>query len=63
MNLGSLSDVILLLSVFDEDYLRAVLINAKAGWFEQESWTYWHYKLHITAIGQQVPPLPQRIIK
>lgn len=63
MNFGGLADVVLLLNAFDEDYLRTVLISAKAGWFEPESWAYWHYKLHVTAIGQQVPPLPKRIIE
>lgn len=63
MDLGALTDVVLLLEAFDEDYLRKVLSIAVAGWFQPESWAYWHYKLHLVSISDALPVMPPRVIK
>ena len=59
MNLGDYSDVQRLAEAVGDDHLRAVLVHADAGWFDERSWAYWHYRLGL-AEPEQVPPLPQR---
>lgn len=59
MTLGTFDDVRRLMSTVDEDALRDVLASAEAGWFDERSWHYWHYKLSVAELGK-VPPLPKR---
>ena len=59
MNLGTFEDVQTLKSVCSQDMLREVVSNAEAGWFDAQSWTYWHYILGL-AETDCVQPLPQR---
>ena len=59
MNLGDYSDVQRLAEAVGDDHLRAVLAGADAGWFDERSWAYWHYRLGL-AEPEQVPPLPHR---
>ena len=59
MHLGDYADVQRLAEAVGDDYLKAVLIHADAGQFDERSWAYWHYRLGL-AEPEQVPPLPQR---
>ena len=62
MNIGDYADVRLLASQVGDDVFREVLAQAEAGWFNDRSWTYWHYRLGLSDMDQ-VPPLPARIFK
>lgn len=59
MNIGDYDDVQLLANQLADDALRNVIAHAKAGQFNDRSWTYWHYRLGLAAL-EQVPPLPVR---
>ncbi len=59
MNLGDYSDVQCLADAVGDDHLRAVLARADAGWFDERSWAYWHYRLGLVE-PERVPPLPKR---
>ncbi len=59
MYLGDYADAQRLAEAVGDDYLRAVLVHADAGFFDERSWAYWHYRLGL-AEPEQVPPLPQR---
>jgi hypothetical protein len=61
MNLGDWADVQLLARAVGDDYLRAVIRTAEAGQFNERSWAYWHYRLHLAEV-ERVPPLPERRI-
>ena len=61
MNLGDWDDVQILARAVGDDYLRAVIRTAEAGQFNERSWAYWHYRLHLAKVGR-VPPLPERTI-
>lgn len=59
MNMGDFDDAKYLLeSVGDEAFIKA-LKNAQAGWFNERSWHYWHYRLELCLFGE-VPALPVR---
>lgn len=60
MNLGEWDDVLQLLSQYSVEDLVRVLQAAPAGVFSMRSWSYWHYRLGLTAPTQTSPPLPQR---
>ena len=62
MNIGDHADVQLLASQVGDDVLREVLTQAEAGWFNDRSWAYWHYRLGLSEVDQ-VPPLPMRMFK
>ena len=62
MNIGDYADVRLLASKVGDDVLREVLTHAEAGWFNERSWTFWHYFLDLAEVDQ-VPPLPVRRFK
>ena len=62
MNLGDWADVQILARAVGDDYLRAVIRTAEAGQFNERSWAYWHYRLHLAEVGR-VPPLPERKIE
>lgn len=59
MNLGTFEDARYVEAELGEDYLRRVLKEARPGWFEPRSWTYWHYRLGLARSGE-VPDLPRR---
>jgi hypothetical protein len=59
MNIGDHDDAQLLAKQVGDDALREVLTHAQAGWFNDRSWHYWHYRLSLSKVNQ-VPPLPVR---
>lgn len=59
MSRGDYQDVLLVLEQFGERQLREVIGSAEAGWFDDRSWHYWHYKLGLAEPGR-VPPSPVR---
>jgi hypothetical protein len=42
--------------------LRAVIDHAEAGWFRPRSWSYWHYRLGLVEPGDDMPPMPERVL-
>ena len=59
MNIGDYTDVQALVCQVGDDVLRSVLSHAQAGQFNERSWSYWHYRLGLSSLGD-VPPLPAR---
>lgn len=59
MNIGDYEDVQKLADHVGDEYLRDVLEHAEIGQFSERSWTYWHYRLGLSAI-EEVPPLPNQ---
>lgn len=59
MNLGDYDDVLALVALTGDDYLREILRRAEIGQFSPRSWAYWHYRLGLAAPGQ-VPAMPTR---
>lgn len=59
MNLGDYADVQKLAAQVGDEVLCEVLAHAEAGQFNARSWTYWHYRLGLSEVGQ-VPPMPVR---
>ena len=59
MNLGDWDDVNAMQRQLSNEVLREALRHAEAGQFNARSWTWWHYRLGLAAVGQ-VPPLPAR---
>jgi len=62
MNIGDYEDVQALAEHVGDDVLRDVLTHADAGWFNERSWHYWHYRLGLAEL-EQVPPMPSRQIE
>lgn len=62
MNTGEYGDVCAVSEALGDEGLRAVLVQAEAGQFNERSWHYWHYRLGLAEPGQ-VPPLPVRRIE
>ena len=61
MNLGDWQDVVDMVDVVGEDYLRGVLVRAEAGQLNERSWHYWHYRLGLAEYeNKPVPPMPVR---
>lgn len=59
MNIGDYYDVQALASQVGDEVLRAVLMHAEAGQFNDRSWAYWHYRLGLSSL-EHVPALPVR---
>jgi len=59
MNIGDFEDVQRLEALAGTEMLVDVLTQAEIGQFTPRSWSYWHYRLGIAAIGE-VPALPSR---
>lgn len=59
MDIGDYFDVQALAHLVGDDVLCEVLTHAEAGWFNERSWTYWHYRLGLAKVDK-VPPLPMR---
>ena len=53
---GTVNDIRVARSCFDEDDFRDALKRAHPGIFDPRSWAYWHLMLRI----DPVPPLPER---
>ena len=60
MDLGTYEDTRDLVRLVGTDRLCAVIDRAEAGWFRPQSWSYWHYRLHLTEPGVDPPPMPTR---
>ena len=60
MDIGDYADVQALAAEVGEDALREVLTHAEAGQFSKRSWAYWHYRLGLAAVEDDVPPVPVR---
>ncbi|WP_419165382.1 hypothetical protein [Candidatus Palauibacter sp.] len=56
MTWGTVDDIGLARSYFDEDDFRAALRQAHPGIFDPRSWAYWHLVLGM----EPAPPLPER---
>ncbi len=61
MRMGDFEDMETIARQVGDDTLRDVIMHAEAGWFDEPSWYYWHYRLNLSEIGE-VPPLPKRMI-
>ena len=59
MDIGDYADVQWLATQVGDEVLREVLAHAQAGYFNERSWAYWHYRLGLCGVDQ-VPPLPVR---
>lgn len=59
MDIGDYADVQRLAEIAGDAVLREALIHAEAGQFSERSWSYWHYRLGMSAPGK-VPPMPAR---
>lgn len=59
MNIGDYDDVLALIRLVGNTYLREVIADAEIGQFNARSWHYWHYRLGLAEPGE-VPPLPNR---
>lgn len=60
MDFGTLEDTQRLVATFDTERLATVLRHAEIGWFRPHSWSYWHYRLGLTAADKNPPPMPER---
>ena len=58
MTYGTIEELRVVRSHFDDDELRATLRRAHAGVFNARSWSYWHLMLDLGT----PPPLPKRRI-
>jgi len=56
MTLGSWDEAALVRSLFGDDALREVLVDAPPGVFDSRSWNYWHLVLDASP----APALPRR---
>lgn len=59
MDIGDHADVETLAALIGDEGLREIVRHAQPGQFRPRSWTYWHYRLGLSSVGQ-VPPLPAR---
>jgi hypothetical protein len=60
MNLGTYADIRRLERVFDVEELRAVMLRAKPGWFNERSWDFWRGRLRSGGSGMIPETPPQR---
>jgi len=60
MNIGDFFDMQEVEKEVGKERLRQVIAKAQPGWFNPRSWHFWHYRLGITNIGDDVPPLKTR---
>lgn len=60
MNIGDYDDVQLLAKEVGDASLREVLIHAEIGQFNERSWAYWHYRLGLAEIPEEIPAMPKR---
>jgi hypothetical protein len=62
LNLGTAADCAALEEEMGTQTERTAVEKAEPGWFNERSWTYWHYRLGITPWGDEPPSLPVRHI-
>jgi hypothetical protein len=60
MDIGDYDDIQALAGLLGDDMLRIVLARAEAGWFDERSWAYWHYRLGLADADNDPPPRPTR---
>lgn len=60
MNIGDYDDVQRLIAAVGTGPFREAIQGAEPGWFSERSWTYWCYRLGLTAPGETVPGMPRR---
>ncbi len=60
MNIGDYADVQYLAAKVGDAVLREVLTHAEAGQFHERSWVYWHYRLGLASVEDDIPALPTR---
>jgi len=60
MNVGDFGDMQVVAAEVGDERLRTVIAHAQPGWFSARSWSFWHYRLGLTEVGDDVPPLPTR---
>lgn len=63
MNIGDYRDVQQLVELLGLQRLRDLLRRAEAGWFNERSWHYWHYRLGLAQEPSEIPPLPARRVE
>lgn len=59
MDIGDYDDVQLLTAHVTKQHLQEILQGAEIGQFNERSWSYWHYRLGLSA-SEPVPPMPRR---
>ena len=59
MNMGDFDDAKILLESVGGEAFITTLKSAQAGWFNERSWHYWHYRLELCLFGE-VPAPPVR---
>ena len=59
MNIGDFDDAKYLMESMGNEALIKALKSAQAGWFNERSWHYWHYRLQLCEL-ENVPSLPIR---
>lgn len=59
MTIGDFDDAKFLIENMGDEALIKTLKSAQAGWFNERSWHYWHYRLQLCKLGE-VPALPFR---
>lgn len=62
LNMGTLSDCLTLEKEMGTSAMREAIEKADPGWFDDRSWTFWHYRLGLTPWGAEPPPRPLRKI-
>ena len=60
MDIGTLPDLLAAERVFGRGQLAGILAGADAGAMKPRSWSFWHYRLGLTAPGEPPPPMPTR---
>ncbi|HEX6123524.1 MAG TPA: hypothetical protein VFY89_10205 [Ktedonobacterales bacterium] len=63
MNIGDYRDVQRLVELLGLQRLRDLLQRVEAGWFNERSWHYWHYRLGLAQEPSEIPPLPARRVE
>ena len=59
INIGDFDDAKFLIENMGSGALIKALKSAQAGWFNERSWHYWHYRLQLCKL-EEVPALPVR---
>lgn len=60
MDIGTLADILSMQQHIGRQTLEHAIETAPIGAFRPQSWTFWHYRLGLVAVGAQCPPLPVR---
>lgn len=60
--IGTQADCVILERELGPSLLRQAIEGAEPGWFDERSWTYWHYRLGLTPWGGEPPRPPVRAL-